>query len=80
MPQPMVIASCAGAVVDDHAHQCMVLVANTSLSDQRVVREFDTIIALRGRPLTALSDNGTEFTSMAILLWSQRQQTLLEGL
>jgi putative transposase len=37
----------------------------------RVAREVDTVIARRGRPLTAVSDNGTEFTSMAILRWSQ---------
>jgi putative transposase len=37
-----------------------------------VGRELDTIIARRGRPITIISDNGTEFTSMAILRWSQQ--------
>jgi putative transposase len=32
---------------------------------------LDAVIARRGRPLTGVSDNGTEFTSMAILRWSQ---------
>lgn len=32
------------------------------------------IIARRGRPLTVVSDNGTEFTSMAILRWTQDRQ------
>ena len=38
------------------------------------MREHDAIIVLRGRPLTVVSDNGTEFTSMAILRWSQDRQ------
>jgi putative transposase len=58
-------------VVDDHTRECLALVADTSLSGRRVVRELDAVIAQRGRPLTVVSDNGTEFTSMAILRWSQ---------
>lgn len=58
-------------VVDDHTRECLALIADTSLSGRRVVRELDTIITRRGRPLTVVSDNGTEFTSMAILRWSQ---------
>src|SRR6195256_3425761 len=59
------------AVVDDFTRECIVLVADTSLSGARVTRELDTAIANRGRPLMIVSDNGTEFTSMAILRWSQ---------
>jgi len=58
------------AVVDDFTRECIVLVADTSLSGARVTRELDTAIANRGRPLMIVSDNGTEFTSMAILRWS----------
>jgi putative transposase len=36
-----------------------------------VARELDAIIAIRGRPTTCVSDNGTELTSMAILAWSK---------
>jgi putative transposase len=61
-------------VVDDHTRECLALVADTSLSGGRVVRELDAVIARRGRPLTVVSDNGTEFTSMAILRWSQDRQ------
>lgn len=60
------------AVVDDYTRECLALVADTSLSGLRVVRELDHIMARRGRPRTIVSDNGTEFTSMAILAWSQR--------
>lgn len=34
-------------------------------------RELDTIVGRRGRPLTVVSDNGTELTSMAIWKWSK---------
>ncbi len=46
-----------------------------SASSARVTRELDTVIATRGRPLMIVSDNGTEFTSMAILRWSQQRGT-----
>ena len=62
------------AVVDDYSRECLALVADTSLSGIRVVRELDALIAIRGRPEIIVSDNGTEFTSMAILSWSQTAQ------
>jgi putative transposase len=62
------------AVVDDFTRECVALVADTSLSGVRVGRELDAVIARRGRPQTIVSDNGTEFTSMAILGWSQETQ------
>jgi len=55
------------AVVDDFSRENLVLVADTSLSGQRVARKLDRVIAERGMPKTIVSDNGTEFTSMAIL-------------
>ena len=56
------------AVIDDYSRECLALVADTSLFGARVVRELDAIIAERGgKPKTIVSDNGTEFTSMAIL-------------
>src|SRR5437763_12109974 len=62
------------AVVDDFTRECLCLVADTSLSGRRVARELDLAIAVRGRPLSCVSDNGTELTSMAILRWSQETQ------
>jgi putative transposase len=59
------------AVVDDFTRESVCLVADTSLSGARVARELDIVIAHRGRPLSLVSDNGTELTSMAILKWSQ---------
>jgi putative transposase len=59
------------AIVDDFTRECLVLVADTSLSGLRVGRELDAVIARRGKPVMIVSDNGTELTSMAILRWSQ---------
>jgi putative transposase len=59
------------AVVDDYTRECLTLIADTSLSGARVVRALDTMSAKRGRPNTIVSDNGTEFTSQAILSWCQ---------
>ncbi len=58
-------------VVDDSTRECLALVVDTSLSGQRVARELDALIALRGRPLMVVSDNGTELTSRAILQWQE---------
>lgn len=59
------------AVVDDYSRECLALVADTSLSGLRVARELSQLCKERGKPKTIVSDNGTEFTSVAILKWSQ---------
>lgn len=58
------------AVVDDFTRECPALVADTSLSRRRVLRELDAPVALRGKPLMVVSDNGTKLASTAILRWS----------
>ena len=55
------------AVVDDFTRECLALVADTSLSGTRVARELDALVIRRGKPVTIISDNGTELTSTAIL-------------
>jgi putative transposase len=60
-------------VMDDFSRECLALVADTSLSGARVVRELDAIAARRGTPQTVVSDNGTELTSTAVLGWSQER-------
>ena len=59
-------------VIDDYSRECVALVADTSLSGARVARELDRAIMERmAKPITVVSDNGTELTSMAILKWSK---------
>ena len=58
-------------VVDDFTRENLALESDTSISGARVARELDAIIAVRGKPLMIVSDNGTELTSLAILKWTQ---------
>ena len=58
-------------VVDDVTRECLAAIPDTSISGRRVARELSALIARRGRPGMIVSDNGTEFTSTAILAWAQ---------
>ena len=60
------------AIVDDCTRENLALVADTSLSGVRVARELDRLITERGRPRMIVSDNGSEFTSNAILAWADQ--------
>jgi putative transposase len=46
-------------------------IPDTSISGRRVARELAALVARRGRPGMIVSDNGTEFTSTAILAWAE---------
>ncbi|MFN5998720.1 MAG: IS3 family transposase [Paracoccaceae bacterium] len=58
------------AVNDDCCRETLCLVADTSISGARVVRELDALVRIYGIPACIVSDNGTEFTSKAILKWA----------
>jgi putative transposase len=58
-------------VVDDVTKECLVAVADTSISGRRVARELTALVARRGRPTVIVSDHGTEFTSNAMLAWTE---------
>jgi putative transposase len=59
-------------IVDDCTRECLGLVADTSPFGLHVARELDRIIEERGKPKMIVSDNGSEFTSNAILQWADR--------
>jgi putative transposase len=61
-------------LVDDFTRECLGLVADTSLTALRVARELDRIIESRGCPCMIISDNGTEFTSNALLAWQEEKE------
>jgi transposase InsO family protein len=58
-------------IVDDVTRECLAAVPDTSISGRRVTRELTALIEGRGKPQMIVSDNGTEFTSNAILRWSK---------
>ena len=58
------------SIFDDCTRECLASVADISLSGRRVARELDRLLAVRGKPKTIVSDNGTELTSNAIVAWA----------
>ena len=59
------------AVNDDCCRENLGLIADTSISGDRVTRELDALVRLYGRPASIVTDNGTEFTSKAVLKWAK---------
>jgi len=58
------------AVNDDCCRENLCIMADTSISGARVARELDALVRVYGKPACIVSDNGTEFTSRAILKWA----------
>jgi putative transposase len=58
-------------IVDDVTRECLAAIPDTSISGRRVARELTLLIDRRGKPAMIVSDNGTEFTSNAILGWAK---------
>ena len=61
-------------IVDDVTRECLAAIPDTSISGRRVARELTTIIRRRGRPGMIVSDHGTEFTSNAMLAWTEQNR------
>ena len=61
-------------VIDDVTKESLAVVVDTSISGRRVARELTALIERRGRPGVIVSDNGTEFTSNAILEGAEKLQ------
>ena len=59
------------AVNDDCCRENLCLIADTSISGDRVTRELDALVRLYGKPDSIVTDNGTEFTSQAVLKWAK---------
>ena len=57
--------------------ECLALEADTSLGTRRVTRVLDRLIAERGTPLSARSDNGPEYTSRQMLGWAEERKITL---
>ena len=56
---------------DDCCRENLGLIADTSISGDRVTRELDVLVRLYGKPESIVTDNGTEFTSKAVLKWAK---------
>ena len=58
-------------IIDDVTKECLAAIPDTSPSGKRAVREMRALIARRGKPGMIVSDNGAEFTSSAVLAFTQ---------
>jgi putative transposase len=61
-------------IVDDVTRECLAAIPDTAISGKRVARELSALIERRGKPGMIVSDNGTEFTSNAVLSWSDENK------
>jgi putative transposase len=60
-------------VADDFRRECVALVVDDSLSSIRITRELNQVLEMRGTPGMLVSDNGTDFTSLAMLAWQEER-------
>lgn len=61
-------------MIDDASKESLAAEVNTSISGRRVARELTALVERSGKPGVIVSDNGTEFTSNAILEWAGKMQ------
>ena len=59
---------------DDCCRENLGLIADTSISGARLAPELDALVRIYGKPVCFVSDNGTEFTSKAILRWANNNK------
>jgi putative transposase len=59
-------------IVDDYSRECVLNIVDFSISGQHLARALDQLAHTRGLPEKLVTDNGPEFTSKAMFLWSQR--------
>ena len=53
-------------IIDEFSRESLKMVVDTSLYGTRVVRELEDLIKETGLPKCIVSDNGTEFTGLAL--------------
>ena len=65
-------------VVDQYTRECVALVADNSLSGEKVATALDKALLLRNVPESITVDNGTEFTSKALDHWAYKNGVHLD--
>lgn len=60
-------------LVDEFTRENLAVEVERSIKGSDVVRILDRVIGSRGRPEQIQSDNGSEFTSNAVLSWTHRE-------
>jgi putative transposase len=65
-------------VVDQFTRECLLLLADSSLTGQKVATALSLIVAQRGAPGSITVDNGAEFCSRAMEAWAYQYQVQLD--
>jgi putative transposase len=65
-------------VVDQFTRECLLLLADSSLTGQKVALALSVVIAERGAPCSITVDNGSEFYSRAMEAWAYQYGVQLD--
>lgn len=65
-------------VVDQFTRECVLLLADSSLTGHKVALALSQAIAERGAPMSITVDNGTEFASKAMEVWAYQYGVQLD--
>ncbi|MCG1026185.1 MULTISPECIES: IS3 family transposase [Dehalobacter] len=57
-------------IIDLYTRECIRIVVDSSINGARVAKTLDMLKELRGLPETIITDNGSEFTSKAMSIWT----------
>ena len=68
-----ILPACVASLPDDSGG-VIVRTVGEDVTPETIERELTTLIEQRGKPGLIVSDNGTEFTSNAMLAWTQDNQ------
>ena len=65
-------------VVDQFTRECLLLLADSSLTGQKVALALSQVVAERGAPVSITVDNGSEFVSRAMEAWAYQYRVDLD--
>lgn len=65
-------------VIDQFTRECVLLLADSSLTGHKVAQALSQAIAERAAPVSITVDNGTEFVSKAMDVWAYRHGVQLD--
>ncbi len=65
-------------VIDDFNREVLNITLDTCLSSHRIIRELETLIDWRGKPINLRVDNGPEFIAHVMQLWCHKHDITLK--
>ena len=64
-------------IIDDYSRESLKIEIDFGLPALRVIRALEEIVSIRGYPQSIRTDNGPEFISTALRMWSEKHQITL---